>query len=192
MNSLQQALSSSHSLSLEEFYQLVENELTDNQPKMYETKYLTYIQDGKDLSDAIKKHLQIEKKFFNQIQKLSSLKFCMILEPWCLDACVLLPILEAISVIRPELEIRLYLRDSNEDLMNQFLTNGSKSIPIAFGLDENDEEIFRWGARTALAQKNMDAMLGQDFETKYKAMKEWYLSDNGKSVQEEWLDSLNS
>ena len=37
------------------------------------------------------------------------------------------------------IELKIVLRDENEELMNEFLTNGSRSIPKLIVLDENLE-----------------------------------------------------
>ena len=45
----------------------------------------------------------------------------------------------------PGLELRVILRDANPEVMDQYLTNGSRSIPIVIALDENFQEMGHWG-----------------------------------------------
>ena len=60
----------------------------------------------------------------------------VISEGWCGDAAQILPILNKMSEVTNNINLRIVLRDENSDLMNQFLTNGSKSIPIVIILEE--------------------------------------------------------
>jgi hypothetical protein len=77
----------------------------------------------------------LQKKFFNAVQKTQTASLHLITEAWCLDACIIMPLFKGIAIANPSIDIRLYLRDRSEDLMQLFLTNGSKSIPVVFGLD---------------------------------------------------------
>ena len=40
------------------------------------------------------------------------------------------------------------LRDENEELMNQYLTNGNKVIPKVIALDEDGQEVAVWTKST--------------------------------------------
>ena len=65
-----------------------------------------------------------------QLQQSAYSKVLVISEDWCGDAMMNLPILKRIS---EELnwEVRVFHRDEDTDLIDQYLTNGtSRSIPI--------------------------------------------------------------
>src|SRR6478735_7338222 len=53
----------------------------------------------------------------------------VIAEGWCGDAAQILPILNKMATETDKIELKIVLRDSNPDLMNQYLTNGGKAIP---------------------------------------------------------------
>ena len=61
--------------------------------------------------------------------------------------------------------MRIVYRDENPDLIDQFLTNGTRSIPIVVILDENGGVIAHWGPRPAY---------GTELLKKYKADPENY------------------
>lgn len=126
-------------------------------------------------------------------QKLERLKkqhtLLVISEGWCGDAAQILPIINKMAEFSPNLELRIVLRDENNELMEQFLTNGSRSIPKLILLD-TETEIIRgsWGPRPAGATQ-----LVKDFKEKHGAftaeakteLQKWYLQDKGLSTMEE-------
>ena len=63
-------------------------------------------------------------------------KLLVIAEDWCGDASNTVPIIARLVDLAPGLELRVIRRDENPELMDQYLTNGSRSIPIVIALDE--------------------------------------------------------
>src|SRR5688500_9566819 len=57
-------------------------------------------------------------------------KLLVIVEDWCGDASTTVPIVAKFAESVPELELRLIQRDVHPEVMDQYLTNGSRSIPI--------------------------------------------------------------
>src|SRR5690606_8816702 len=56
-------------------------------------------------------------------------KWIVITEPWCGDAAHIVPVLFKISELNPHIDFEINLRDSEESLIDNYLTNGGKSIP---------------------------------------------------------------
>ena len=73
-------------------------------------------------------------------------------EPWCGDSAQCLPCIAALAAARDDIDLRLVLRDAHPEIMDRYLTNGSRSIPILVGLDAAGTELFRWGPRPTAAQ----------------------------------------
>ena len=132
------------------------------------------------------------------IQKLQQLKrnyvWVVISEGWCGDAAQILPIIHKMAHYSEKIELKLVFRDENEDLINQFLTNGTKSIPKLIILDKNTLEVLGdFGPRPTQARQ-----LIIDYKIKHGIVDEqaktdlqlWYLHDKGVSVQEEILALL--
>ena len=73
----------------------------------------------------------------------------IITEAWCGDSAQNIPWIEQfIATIQPKIETHYFFRDENTDLMNLFLTNGSRSIPICiFYNSDNGEVLGKWGPR---------------------------------------------
>ena len=101
-----------------------------------------------------------EKFSLNETHKSSlaplrnkGLKVIVLTEDWCGDAMLNNPVLLRIAE-EIGMEVRFVLRDSNLELMDQYLTNGtSRAIPIFIFLNNDGEEIAVWGPRAAKMQE---------------------------------------
>lgn len=66
-------------------------------------------------------------------------------EDWCGDVIANLPIVGRIAAESGTLNLRVFLRDQNEALMDQFLKEGKyKSIPVVAFFDDDFNELGRW------------------------------------------------
>lgn len=127
------------------------------------------------------------------IQKLLNLKkeytWLVIAEGWCGDVAQLLPVLNKLAIITPRIEMKIVFRDDNPQLMNLFLTNGSKSIPKLIILDHNTKEVLgHWGPRPKPATKLVKSyrdQYGKIDDTIKTELQLWYLHDKGLTAQEE-------
>ncbi|HLF51705.1 thioredoxin family protein [Flavobacterium sp.] len=127
------------------------------------------------------------------IEKLQSLKneyiWLVLAEGWCGDAAQLLPIFNKMAAVSDNIELKVVFRDENEELMNHFLTNGSKSIPKLIVLDKETLNIeANWGPRPKGASdliKNYKEKFGLVDETAKTDLQLWYLHDKGLGTQKE-------
>lgn len=127
------------------------------------------------------------------IEKLQSLKneyiWLVLAEGWCGDAAQLLPIINKMAAVSDKIELKVVFRDENEELMNHFLTNGSKSIPKLIVLDKETLNVeANWGPRPKGASdliKNYKEKFGLVDETAKTDLQLWYLHDKGLSTQKE-------
>ena len=72
-------------------------------------------------------------------------KILVITEDWCGASIASLPFVIRLAERAPRVEIRIFLRDENPDLMDQFLKNGVyRSIPVFVFLDEHMGELARF------------------------------------------------
>ncbi|HEX8563733.1 MAG TPA: thioredoxin family protein [Flavobacterium sp.] len=110
-------------------------------------------------------------------------------EGWCGDAAQILPILNKMAVLTPNIELKIAFRDQNEGLMNRLLTNGSRSIPKLILLDAETFAVCgSWGPRPKGGMhliKSYKEQYGTIDETAKTELQLWYLHDKGLSVQNE-------
>ena len=110
-------------------------------------------------------------------------------EDWCGDASNTLPVIARLAELAPEIELRLLRRDEHPELMNRYLTNGSRSIPIVIALDEEFREIGHWGPRPSALQKWVMEQLGHGRAKSeiYPEIRKWYARDRGETTVREVL-----
>lgn len=118
-------------------------------------------------------------------------RFLVITEGWCGDSAQLLPYV-ALQADHWQIPLRILLRDDHPEVMNRFLTNGSKSIPIIVALDQNGMAISTWGPRpSALSQRIAEWKHEGLTKEEYNPMiHSWYASDKGQTSMLEWYNSL--
>lgn len=76
----------------------------------------------------------------------------VITEDWCGDAMMNNAILRKITEAA-NIEAHAVYRDENLDLIDQYLTNGGRSIPIYLLLSNEGEVIAKWGPRAEKVQQ---------------------------------------
>jgi hypothetical protein len=90
-----------------------------------------------------------------------------------------------------KIDLRIVLRDDNDDLMNLFLTNGTKSIPKFIIIDKTASEVIGdFGPRPKEAKQlilDYKAVHGVVDEVAKIELQKWYLQDKGLSTQKEIL-----
>ena len=125
----------------------------------------------------------------------------VITEAWCGDAAQIVPVMNKMAEVQPNITLRFILRDENLEVMDAFLTNGGRSIPKLIVTEGEDNEVMKsWGPRpnevqeiVTLSKKELAAI--EDAESrkihtqaeKYNVQK-WYAKDKTKQIQEEILD----
>jgi len=82
-----------------------------------------------------------------------SLTWIVISEAWCGDAAQIVPVLAAIAEKSEWIEMNIILRDEHLAVMDQYLTNGGRSIPKLICLDQQFQEVFTWGPRPKKIQQ---------------------------------------
>lgn len=119
-----------------------------------------------------------------------SRKLLVIAEDWCGDASNTVPIIAKLADMSPDLELRVIMRDENPEVMNQYLTNGSRSIPVVIALDAGFKEIGHWGPRPSQLQAwvmaNRAAMSKAEL---YPQVRKWYARDRGETTIREVLEA---
>ncbi|WP_413999532.1 thioredoxin family protein [Flavobacterium sp. W1B] len=165
---------------------------------------------GKEQSDELTNYSHLNETRMNRlektlkvsdenIQKLKSLKngylWLVISEGWCGDAAQLLPIFNKMaSVSDSRIDLKIVLRDENEELMDLFLTNKGRAIPKLIVINrETGGALAHWGPRPKGAS---DLIL--NYKKEHRVVDEiaktnlqlWYLHDKGLSTQEEIIQMM--
>lgn len=181
-------------ISYKEYRQLVTNLLAEGKStgtvQSEELSHYSLLNETR--MNRLDKTIQITSE---NIEKLNALQkhyiWLVLSEGWCGDAAQILPVLNKMADNVDKIELRVFLRDENEELMNQYLTNGAKAIPKLLIIDKATLEVVaHWGPRPKGAVdliRNYKEQYGVVDETIKTDLQKWYLKDKGISIQNEVL-----
>ncbi len=112
-------------------------------------------------------------------------------ESWCGDGAQNIPIIANIASYSKNIELRILLRDQNLDLMDNYLTNGSRSIPKLICIErESGRQIASWGPRSSLIQQLVKEFKAKKPDVLHEEFLNnlhlWYSQDKGISLQKDF------
>lgn len=157
-------------------------------------EYAAYTKLNLARMQRLNKTLKIEDTAESTLKSIGApQKWYVVTEAWCGDAAQCVPVIAGMASLNPLISLTLLLRDDNPDVINQYLTNGGKSIPKLIALDTEGNELFTWGPRPAGAQEIYSDFRdnpGRPFTELTEALQRWYNADKTLSVQEELLTGI--
>lgn len=113
-----------------------------------ERKYHYYRKYNRDRSRRVHEAMDASTSDVERVAPATQRQTWMVLtEDWCVDSAYLLPVIARVAAADEAIDLRIVERDENLDVMDQFLTNGGRSIPKLVGFDEDGVELFQWGPR---------------------------------------------
>ncbi|WP_324720154.1 thioredoxin family protein [Salinimicrobium sp. HB62] len=146
-------------------------------------------------SQRLNKKFQLsepEAAFFKDLRVQQT--WLVITESWCGDAAQTLPVLHKLAETSENINFRVILRDEYPDLMDHFLTNGTRSIPKLIILNTDLDVMASWGPRTAAATKLVTdykekfGKIDAEFKTQLQM---WYNKDKGASIVKELTEVIS-
>lgn len=148
-------------------------------------------------TQRIHKTVQLNAELINQVKELKhTYTWNVITEAWCGDSAQCLPVIAEAAGLAPErVRLVILLRDQHPELMEKYLTNGSRSIPKWIAVDETiNKEIFVWGPRPAPAQELLLQWKanpnGKDWAAFERELHTWYARDKTATLQREMTSLL--
>jgi hypothetical protein len=116
----------------------------------------------------------------------------IITELWCGDSAQSIPIITKAALLNDKINLRIILRDENPEIMDQYLTNGSRSVPKLIVFDDKNNELFQWGPRPTEAQNLFQKLKSENLERSEinKQLQLWYGRNRGKDVEKELIELL--
>ena len=119
----------------------------------------------------------------------------VITEAWCGDAAQIVPVINVMASLNPQITLKHVLRDENEELMDLFLTNGGKSIPKVVVIDKTANQVIGdWGPRPSEMQEMVMARKNNPNATPYSEFvieaQKWYAKEKTVSIQREFVAML--
>jgi len=118
----------------------------------------------------------------------------VITEAWCGDSAFLLPVIAEAARLNENIRLRILHRDENLDIMDQYLTDGSRSIPRLVAFSAEGTERFTWGPRPEGARQRFDTLRAQH-DDKMKAIEglvEYYEDGGWRETDAELAAAVRS
>lgn len=142
------------------------------------------------------KTVKLSDKAKAKIENYSGkMTWLVLTESWCGDAAHIMPVINKVAELNGNINYRVVLRDENDVLMNQFQTNGGRSIPKLIAIDEESKEVVgTFGPRPSVATELVNAYkekhgaLTPEFK---EDLQRWYNKDKGQSAVSDLLNLLN-
>jgi hypothetical protein len=144
--------------------------------------------------ERLNKTIQLKPEMFNALKNIKEPQtWLVITEAWCGDAAQNIPLLAKLAETHPYIKLRLILRDENLELMDQFLTNGGRAIPILLMLNAKQQVLYKWGPRPQKAQDMVEEYKKQpeqDFDTFKATLHGWYAKNKTEDQQNEFVQLI--
>ena len=173
---------------------LVEEKSTTGNDKSEDTVNYTLLNDRrmKRWDKTIKISDAVKTKIENFDKKVTWL---LITESWCGDAAHIVPAINKVAELNENIDLKVVLRDENDELMNQFLTNGGKAVPKLIMVDNASKTVIdTFGPRPLVATnmvktyKEEHGLITPEFK---EDLQRWYNKDKGQSTIEDLVQLLD-
>ncbi|MDB0040545.1 thioredoxin family protein [Algibacter sp.] len=132
-------------------------------------------------------------------QKISEfnqkMTWLIITESWCGDAAHVIPAINKMAELNPNIDVKLVLRDENLELMDMFLTKGGRAIPKVIMIDDETGVVLStYGPRPSEATsyvnrfKAKNGSLTPEFK---EDLQHWYNGDKGQNIINDVIEILS-
>jgi hypothetical protein len=112
----------------------------------------------------------------------------VIAEDWCGDGTNTIPYLAKLADLSRSQEIRVLRRDEHPTVIDRYLTDGARAIPMVIVLDREFQELGHWGPRPQALQAWVQvARKTAEKAHLYPRIRRWYATDKGQSTLREVL-----
>lgn len=185
-------------LTYEDYMELAARQIEETDPAdlgSEEKEIFEYTKLNLQRSKRIEKHYVVSDELLSEIEKIDKPQLWMVItENWCGDSAQNLPYLAKMASASENVDFRIILRDENPDIMDLYLTNGTKSIPVLVALDEEGNELFKWGPRPVEAQKLIVRWKAEGIVKPelYEKLHLWYGRNRGGEIEKEILALVRS
>jgi hypothetical protein len=174
---------------------LAENKTTGS---IHTEAYLDYTRMNVKRMNRWDKTAKVSSEFEKVIKSFDTPQIWLIItEAWCGDAAQNIPFLVKLADLNPNIKLRLILRDENPELMDEYLTEGARSIPKLIILSEDLAQVMgTWGPRPEFLQNRLKAYKLDDLGVSPKEFSEgthlWYAKDKNESLERELMELFSS
>jgi hypothetical protein len=179
------------SISFQEYFAIAENRVNNPIPGDEKQDYYNL---GVQRMNRTVKTFKMEDDLVEAFKaKNFKGKVLIISEPWCGDASATVPALYTFFN-NCGTEARIFLRDKDTSLIDQFLTDGTQSIPKVLILNDDFSVKTTWGPRPQYGlellkkfKENPETYLREEF---YNDLQVYYAKNRGRDAIQEIINLL--
>lgn len=185
-------------MNYKDYMQSIVNDVAVQNPVFVndeEREHFEYKKLNLQRSSRIERTYEVSEELEKLIKKINNKQLWMVItEGWCGDSAQTLPHIAKMVELNPNIDLRILLRDSNPDIMDLYLTNGTRSIPKLVAFDTGGNELFTYGPRPKVLQ---DLVLQWKREgivkpELYEKLHLWYARNKGKEIEAEFIKILSA
>ena len=142
----------------------------------------------------IEKQVKLNDQLVERIQKINREQIWIVIaEAWCGDGAQNIPVIAKAAALSPFIELKIVLRDDHPELMDKYLTNGTRSIPKLIIRDaETGTDLATWGPRPKAIAEKVKAFKAEypqgSKEDFHLNLHLWYARDKGVSFQQDLIE----
>lgn len=190
----------SHAMTYSTYRDLIDQLLAENKTTghNHSEAYLDYTRMNVQRMSRLDKTAKVSHLLKETVESIQEDQFWLVItEAWCGDAAQNIPYLVKLAELNPRIELRLILRDEYPEVMDDYLTDGARSIPklVAMTADLSCE-LFTWGPRPASAhnlvleyKRDSKGMSYQEFS---ETLHLWYARNKNQELESELLPLIQS
>lgn len=185
-------------MTYDEYIKMIVDELENintDKPERTDRKNYTHMEINFQRINRLEKHFEPSNELKDIIEKIKRPQVWMVItESWCGDSAQNLPIIAKAAQLNNNIDLKIILRDQNPHIMDKYLTNGSRSIPILVGFDIQGNQLFKWGPRPKVAQELVRKLKTQGLSRDefMQQLHLWYGRNRGKGIDNELSDLINN
>ena len=175
-------------VSFEEFLNKLKFKIENSNILNIDEKTLNYLKLNLQRMERILKYEKSESEIDDIISQIKDKTYlAVITEDWCGDSAQSFPYFYLYAEKNKNIEIKILYRDENLDIMDKYLTNGTRSIPIIIAFDQNMKELAKWGPRPKALMNYFQELKLQNMskEELIEKIHLWYGKDKGKEIKKE-------
>ena len=164
--------------------------MNESEKEHFEYKKLNLQRSGR-----IDKNYEVSEALKSEISNIKDKQLWMVItEAWCGDSAQNLPFIAKMAALNPNIDLRIILRDSNPEIIDLYLTNGTRSIPKFVAFDAEGNELFVWGPRPKAAQELMNQWKREGIVKPelYEKLHLWYGRNRGREIEAEMTENLSN
>jgi hypothetical protein len=158
--------------------------------------YMDYTKLNQQRMKRLDKTIKVNEDSKARISSISyKMTWLVLTENWCGDAAQTIPVINKLAILNPNISLKIIQRDEHLELMECFLTNGSRSIPKLLAIDPVSYDVlWTWGSRPSEATQLADEYkkehgeLTPQFKEKLQV---WYNKDKGKNTVSDLMHLLS-